>query len=186
MSAAPSPWLVTATGGGDFDRPMIADLGALRRGLEIFADPDAGCEIMALKSGRFEIRPGRDIDGLVECCRRAPSGVGLYVRLNPVSPDQPAGHTTRNGDILRRRWVYVDVDSPRAEGFGKEAATDAEKRTAYHVAQAVRGEAAAAGWPEPMFCDSGNGYALYWRCDLPNDESSRKLIRLMPSTRQCL
>src|SRR5690606_38633836 len=58
-----------------------------------------------------------------------------------------------------------------------ESATDAEKRGAYLAAAGVCDRMKAAGWPEPGVLDSGNGYGLYWRCDLPNDAESRKAHR---------
>jgi hypothetical protein len=45
------------------------------------------------------------------------------------------------------------------------------------VALASRDALRARGWPEPILCDSGNGYHLIYAVDLPNDAEIRGLIK---------
>lgn len=101
---------------------------------------------------------------------------GVFLTLNPVRPDlldRSAYHITRSGkatadvDILARWWLLIDIDPTRP---GKVSATDAEKRHARRLMEAVRAFLAGRGWPEPMVCDSGNGYHLRYRIDLPADD----------------
>ena len=112
---------------------------------------------------------------------------GVYVTLNPVEAALlarranrvetrlgPRDATTADGDIVFRRWLPVDIDPVRPSGI---SATDAEKEAAFAVARAIRDALAAAGWPEPVLADSGNGAHLLYRIDLPNDDGATALVR---------
>ena len=55
-------------------------------------------------------------------------------------------------------------------------ATDAEKAAAWDPALRVRGFLTARGWPAPAVADSGNGYHLLYRIDLPNDPAADRLV----------
>jgi len=62
---------------------------------------------------------------------------------------------------------------PEAAGI---SSTDAEKESARAVAKTVYDYLKAAGWPEPLKGDSGNGYHALYLIDLPNDDASRDLL----------
>src|SRR5262249_39827200 len=49
-------------------------------------------------------------------------------------------------------------------------ASDAEKALARRTLEQVRAFLRERGWPEPVVCDSGNGYHLLYRIDLPADD----------------
>lgn len=105
--------------------------------------------------------------------------------LNPVNPDLQARalnrikcrseSTTKDEDILRRKWLFIDYDPKRATGI---SATDSEKEIARTTMMAVinwlRDE---HGFPEPIIGDSGNGWHSNYAVNVPNDEPSRILIR---------
>ncbi len=110
---------------------------------------------------------------------------GIYVTLNQVSPDlyylspdkiQRAGKsdTTSDIDIIRRVWLLIDADPERISGI---PATDAEKAHALDVITRCKAYLDYSGFSEPLFGDSGNGYHLLYRIDLPNDEASKELIK---------
>src|SRR5262249_21309443 len=94
---------------------------------------------------------------------------GAYFTPNPIhpkllsrSPNTPTpgiAQTTRDADVLSRRWLFVDVDPERPTNT---SATDAEKALARAKALAVRDHLRALGWPEPLLCDSGNGFHLLY------------------------
>lgn len=104
---------------------------------------------------------------------------GVYLTLNPVNPDLLARRYNRvdyagdsgdlacDGDVLRRRWLLVDADPVRISGV---SSTDAEKAMAKDVILQVRGCLGGCGWPEPILADSGNGYHLLYRIDLPAED----------------
>lgn len=106
---------------------------------------------------------------------------GVYVTPNPV--DSALLHrcynrielaqrnaTTTDAQITSRRWLLADFDPVTIGDNGPIkgiAATDGEKSHALACALAVRDALCARGWPMPILADSGNGYHLVWRCDLP-------------------
>ena len=103
---------------------------------------------------------------------------GVYVTLNPVNPDLLARannrfkkaknrETTSDKDILRRRWMLIDIDPVRPAGI---SATDNEKSLAFDKAMEIKSGLASMDWPEPMVVDSGNGTQLLYRIDLPADD----------------
>ena len=58
----------------------------------------------------------------------------------------------------------MDVDFDRPSGI---SATDAEKAAAKKKASEIYGFLKERDWPEPVVADSGNGYHLDYRVDLP-------------------
>jgi hypothetical protein len=99
---------------------------------------------------------------------------GVYFTLNPFSPVSLSGQSATDADILRRRWLFIDADPDRP---GKGSATDAEKAKAWALVERVRAGLSKLGWPEPIVCDSGNGYHLLYRIDLPADDAATDLIQ---------
>jgi hypothetical protein len=103
---------------------------------------------------------------------------GIYVTLNPVNPALLAraanrmrivksGETTGDREIVRRRWLLVDCDPDRPSGI---SSTEEEKMRASARALEVRDALSRRGWPEPILADSGNGFHLLYRIDLPTDD----------------
>ncbi len=43
----------------------------------------------------------------------------------------------------------------------------------------MRGYLRGRAWPEPMLCDSGNGWHLLYRVDLPNDEQAKETLKVI-------
>ena len=102
-----------------------------------------------------------------------PIKLPVGISLNPVSLN-PARGAASASDIERRVWLLVDLDPPRPTGTN---ATETEKLGAREQAERVREWLRSQGWPEPMLCDSGNGWHLLYRIELPNDEQSTALLK---------
>ena len=110
---------------------------------------------------------------------------GVYWTLNPLHPDLLARRFNRadwvkcdesatDKDVLRRRWLLIDADPVRRP---KISSTEAEKAHARTTVQYVRDHLRGKGWPDPYLADSGNGYHLLYRIDLPaEDEDTVKQI----------
>ncbi len=110
-----------------------------------------------------------------------------WATLNPLRPDaltpdtvlNPTElvrtyHSAADEHIARREWLLLDFDPPRPTGTNS---TDAEKAAAFEQTKQCRDELSAAGWPAPAVIDSGNGYHLRYRIDLPNDAAAHELVR---------
>ncbi len=72
--------------------------------------------------------------------------------------------TTADGDILRRRWLLIDLDPTRPAGI---SSNDTEHALALAKGQEIKAALTADGWPEPILADSGNGAHDVYPIDLP-------------------
>lgn len=110
---------------------------------------------------------------------------GVYFTLNPLNPDVLArssnrvqifrkGQAASDRDVIARRWLPIDIDSRRTSGV---SATQEEKANAFQVMNEVRTLLHENGFSSPVVADSGNGYHLLYRLDLPplSDVPSRFL-----------
>lgn len=104
---------------------------------------------------------------------------GCYVTLNQLPSALLArcvnrlsiagrGCTTSDGDIIRRRWLYVDIDPIRPSGI---SSTGEEHEAAETRGWKIRDFLVGLGWPEPILASSGNGCHVLFRIDVPlNDD----------------
>ncbi|MCK8517391.1 hypothetical protein [Methanoculleus sp. 7T] len=160
------------------------------RAVELLA-PDGGVvEVRALADGATHSGYFDDYAALtraVEALDADPAVAGIYVTLNAVNPALLARRsnrikmrlgrkdaTTADADILRRRWLPVDIDPVRPSGV---SSTDAEHDAALDAAERIAAYLAEQGFPEPLLADSGNGAHLLYRIDLPNDDAATELIK---------
>ncbi len=123
---------------------------AIQRSLELLHEPGATFEIRALgvRSGRFPntwsgyyndfAKAAKDIAALD--ANRKPKGI--YTTLNPVLPALLARannrmveiigrdmSTTSDSEILRRRWLFLDIDPARPSGIAADGYEVALART---------------------------------------------------------
>jgi putative DNA primase/helicase len=107
--------------------------------------------------------------------------VGVYFVFNPVIPDMLArrrnrvdrayqGEVATDQSIVRRHWLLIDADPKRDS---KISSNDAEKAAAEDVIRKVRDFLRSRGWTDPILADSGNGYHLLYRIDLPTDDGGQ-------------
>lgn len=151
----------------------------------VLLDPGTVTEVRAFSvsgnSSGFVDNPEDLAEAVAELDRR---GFAIYWTLNPVDPSLHARaanriqhkfrhSSTSDNDTARRRWLLIDLDPERASGI---SATRREKRAAARKTWQVRRYLRRRGWPEPVVADSGNGYHLLCRVDLPNDQEAKDLI----------
>lgn len=155
-------------------------------GLAVLVEPGSTVEL------RVPMRPGRTISGYFDdldamaqvAARLSGHHPGIYFTCNPVNPallaraanriTDYAKLTTGDHDVIRRRWLPLDLDPVRPAGI---ASTDAEHEIALDRARQVRQHLVDdLGWPDPVMVDSGNGAYVLCRIDLPNDDASRDLV----------
>lgn len=82
--------------------------------------------------------------------------------------------TTKDNDIVRRKWVFVDFDSKRPKGVSasNEEVAAAKKKLA-EVYKFLKEE----GFHEPVMAFSGNGYHLLLKADMPNDNGHKEIVK---------
>lgn len=158
----------------------------IRDALGVLLDPGTVVELRVLQtqkgvvSGYFD-----DLSALAEAAACwSGRAAGAYVTVNPVEPTllarspnrvtERAKHATRDHEIARRRWLFIDLDPVRPSGV---AATDTEHQVAADRVSEIRTSLSSDGWPDPLLVDSGNGAYLLYRIDLPNDASTTSLIK---------
>jgi hypothetical protein len=112
---------------------------------------------------------------------------GVYVTLNEVNPallsrraNRIKGRlskkdaTTADSDIIRRRWLPIDIDPVRPSGV---STTDDEHERSLKRAERIAEFLTERGFPAPVRGDSGNGAHLIYRIDLPNDDDSAGIVK---------
>jgi hypothetical protein len=173
--------------------------GLLRDAVRYVAGPGQVVEVRALTDQY--IHSGYFSDPAALICAVEPldtdsSVQGIYFTLNEVNPallSRRANRikmrlgkkdsTTSDADILRRRWLPVDIDPQRPSGV---SSTDEEHALALAKADEVAAWLAGLGFPEPVRGDSGNGAHLLYRIDLPNDEAATALVKACLATLDAL
>ena len=154
-------------GNGQF----IGDLQHVKKSLDLFIDPTQAFEIRAIFEGGGHPYVCHSIEEGLEAVRDAGSPKAIFWVLNPIDP---AAKSASKKTVLCRRWMLIDIDPVRPADV---SATEAEKAAACEVASQVVDYLTSLGWPAPVMTDSGNGWHLLYRVDLPNDALSQQLIR---------
>src|SRR5690554_628177 len=134
--------------------------------LELLFEPGDVFEIRVLEAERASYRRPHVESGYFDYEHRADvpralaqidKALGIYVTINPVNPALLARSANRlvvarrnqsagNTDVLRRRWLFIDIDPVRPAGI---SATDAEKTLAFDRTMEVREGLVSMGWPSP-------------------------------------
>jgi hypothetical protein len=126
-----------------------------------FDNPEKLVESVAMRTGVWSLRhPQR--------------GEPRAARPRGESDEGVREKTTSDSEILRRRWLPIDLDPKRPAGI---CATDEEHEAAVQRVNLVRTWLTEQGWPEALILDSGNGAYLLYRIDLPNDDTATGLIK---------
>ena len=107
----------------------------------------------------------------------------VWFSLN-ICPGLPAGFQPnrlykasgrfKKTDYLRRQLLLVNCDPKR---LAATASTDKQKEAAKVQVLAIRDFLRSFGFPEPILCDSGNGFHLLYALSEPNDEVTELLIK---------
>lgn len=158
----------------------------LRQSINILKPNNELFEVRILPADKRKTLSGyfHDVDTLIKAFETVSlKNTNIYITLNKlkaacgsriqVDHFLTGANTTSDSDIDRREWLFIDFDPIRMTGV---SSTKEEKTVAGKLASDVRTYLNGIGFPEPLGADSGNGYHLLYRIDLPNDEASNKLV----------
>jgi len=166
----------------EYDHQNIEDA------IRILFEPGQVVEVRAPKAGKYGTISGyfSDHQKLAEKLEKLSGKVGaVYYTLNPVNPALLARANNRvrtyakdttsdaQDNIVNRHWLLVDCDPVRPADI---SATEDEKKSAKRLVPKIKAYLKSLGWPDPVTADSGNGYHLLYRINLPNDDDGRKLL----------
>lgn len=163
-----------------------ADIAEIRRTLAWLCEPGAVYEVRCPKTRKGTISGYFDnLKAMVTTIASLSGTVpAVYITLNPVNPDllnrsvnhltHYAENTTSDIDIVSRRWLLCDLDPKRPAGI---SSTSQEKQYARLKMLEIRDWLKESGFnPDSLVAaDSGNGYHILIRTDLPNTPESTKL-----------
>lgn len=166
-----------------------ADKAAMLKALTYLHEPGDVVELRAFHKGKKQTDAGyfdaQHWEAMAAHAERLNNpGASIYITLNRIDPqllsryhnriEKYASATATDSHVKRRRWFLVDADPRRPSGT---AATDEQVAQAVALADRIRDDLRAAGWPEPAQALSGNGKHLLYPLDMPNDDASRDLIK---------
>lgn len=151
-----------------------SDVAEIRRALAVLIDPQQAVELRCLPSGRSVVGGIEDINRLVEWVGRQDDYSGIYYALNPVAP---TAERASKATVVARRWMLLDVDRTKTEADKDMSATADEHEATRALADTILTELASEGWPMPVIVNSGNGYHLLYRVDLPHSDHSHQMVR---------
>jgi len=163
-----------------------ADRAEIDRGISLLFDPGEVVEVRIPKT-----RAGVVV-GYFDDHERLAAGIqvadakycagGVYYVLNRINPallgraynrlKERAEFTTADNDVLRRRWLPIDLDPVRPAGI---SSSDEEHVAAIRRARIIANDMDTE-WGWPIIADSGNGAHVLYRIDLPNNEEALKSV----------
>ena len=157
---------------------FTSDPDEIALAINLLFPPDTVVELRALRlvkggtgSGYFD---GEHRDEMAQFAEEwSGNAMGVYYTLNPVDPTllarasnrgkRYAEFTTKDSEILRRRWLPFDFDPKRPSGISVRP-TPNTRRPSTGQGKPVTGSV-GRGFPEPILADSGNGGHLLYRVE---------------------
>ena len=163
-----------------------AGLDEMTRFAQLLWEPGDVRELRVPKHNRYGNTASGYFDSpeaLAKAAAKWDGRANVYLTLNPVATAllarasnrvlERADHTTADGDVLRRRWLLIDVDPKRPAGI---SSTDVERDAAQYLLDELTIYLSEDGWPEPVIAMSGNGYYAIYAVDLPTGPESLALV----------
>ena len=168
------------------DWRKYVDLDNLKKAIEILKPDNELFEIRICPPDRRRALSGyfKTVEKLIQAFDKVDlANTNIYITLNKLKEAcysrqqrdtfRAGANTTADSDIDRREWLFIDLDPIRATGV---SSTKEEKQAAAEMAKNVKDYLNGLGFSEPIGADSGNGYHLLYRIDMPNDKESHKII----------
>jgi hypothetical protein len=161
---------------------LRADPDEIRRGISLLFDPRDVVEVRIPKTRAGVVAGYFDDHSAMAVCIEAADAKygasGIYCVLNPFERallgraynrlKEQAEYTTADNNILRRKWLPIDLDPVRPAGI---SSSDEEHAAAIARARVIAYDMEHE-WGRPILADSGNGAHLLYRIDLQNTQAS--------------
>ena len=165
-----------------------ADIGEIEKAIGVLFEPGQVVEVRTFgkfgaTSGYFddsgklakavkELSDRGEFDGVFYTLNKCNEALLSRRRRNTLH--YSVKDTTTDGEIVRRRWLFLDFDPKRPKGI---SATKKEKLAAKELVRKVVKTLREWGWPLPVIAASGNGYHILYRVDEPNDAETLQLLK---------
>lgn len=151
---------------------------------EIFLQDSSFVEIRLLGNGTAMSGFFSDAESAAQAIVAVDGKRNAYIVANPIRPDfgrgtfgkfvrALTGDCVSDADIAHHAWFKIDLD---VKGKAKLSATQEEVDAAAAVRDKIVEFLAGLGWPVPLIGFSGNGWWLFYRTKLPNDELTKALF----------
>lgn len=147
------------------------DLEEVKRAIPILFAPGDWHELRPLPSARSQVICADYLNAAC-CAVEAVCDQQVYYSLNPIQHGE--GRASKK-TVTNRRWFLIDVDTLRPDI--NTSATDEEKEASGQLAIIIVDYLISLGWTSPLIIDSGNGWHLLYRVDLPNDTLSQQILK---------
>jgi hypothetical protein len=162
----------------------LVDRSQVASAVLAFADPAQSFELRSFPAGKPPgalRRKGDDVGGIVEdALALASRGGSVYFCVNPSPLALDRNACTKDADVTRRRWAFLDIDPVIPAEFEGDPASQGEVEAAHDLGREVVKFLEADGWLEPdSIVDSGRGFHAYWACDLPADDATKEAVSTM-------
>ncbi len=152
---------------------QAVNLEEVRRAMEVLACPDYGMEIMGLPSGQYRICRGNELESMCSAVWDLAENQGIYFVINPVPSE--LNRPALKAHPINRWWLFLDIDPVKESQ--DVSASDVEHEAARGMAERISVFLKELGWSAPVMIDSGNGWYLFYRVDMPNDDTAQKVVR---------
>ena len=163
-----------------------ADCEEIQRGIALLFEPCDVVEVRIPKTRAGVVAGYFDDHGTMAAAIHGADATyragGVYYVLNRVDTallgraydrlKERAEYTTADNNILRRRWLPIDLDPVRPAGVSSSE----EEHVAAIARARIIADDMAAEWGRPIIADSGNGAHLLYRIDLANDQESLAFV----------
>lgn len=158
----------------------------VRKAIAVLQEPGGVFEVRVIGTAKKDIMSGyfRDAETLLEefdnvDLRRK----NVYITLGKIKEECFARaqseyfikspQTTSDTEIISYRWLFVDIDPVRPAGI---SSNQDEIYAAGEVLDKVFAYLEGLGFSEPVLAESGNGYHLLYRIDIPNNNQNVTII----------
>jgi len=131
----------------------------------------------------------KSCDNLIKCLEpyAEMDGEQIYFTLNELyhtcyeRPQKErilqSTYSTKDTDIIRRKWILVDFDPIREDDAKKVSSTNEELQASNAKMREVYKFLREQGFSDPVVCCSGNGFHLTYKVDMPTDEDTKSILK---------